>query len=38
VIAQLVSWLVFHQRPGLPIVVGGGFIVLGGIVLSTWKA
>jgi len=37
VVAQLVSWLVFHQRPGLPVVVGGGFIVTGGIILSAWN-
>jgi hypothetical protein len=36
-IAQAVSWLVFHQRPGLPILVGGGFIVTGGLILTVWN-
>ena len=38
VVAQLVSWLVFHQRPGMPVLVGGGFIVAGGMILSLWNA
>jgi hypothetical protein len=37
VVAQVVSWLVFHQRPGLPILVGGAFIVIGGVILSMWN-
>jgi drug/metabolite transporter superfamily protein YnfA len=34
VVAQAISWLVFNQRPTTPIVVGGAFIVTGGIVMS----
>jgi drug/metabolite transporter superfamily protein YnfA len=34
VVAQLISWLVFHQPPTRPVYVGGAFIVLGGIILS----
>src|SRR6267154_1683890 len=37
VVAQVVSWVLFHQRLGLPIIVGGGFIVVGGIILSSWN-
>ena len=34
VIAQAISWLVFNQRPATPVVVGGAFVVAGGIVMS----
>jgi drug/metabolite transporter superfamily protein YnfA len=34
VVAQLMSWLVFHQPPSRLTIVGGGLIVAGGLVLS----
>ena len=34
VVAQLISWVVFHQKPGNAVLVGGAFIVLGGIIIS----
>jgi small multidrug resistance family-3 protein len=34
VVAQLISWLVFGQPPGRQILIGGAFIVLGGLILS----
>src|SRR5215471_15359390 len=34
VIAQIISWVVFHQRPTAPVLVGGSFIILGGIIIS----
>jgi hypothetical protein len=37
VIAQIVAKLRFHQSPSTPILVGGGFIVAGGLVMSFWK-
>ena len=33
-IAQLISWIVFHQRPSAAVIIGGFFIVTGGIILS----
>jgi small multidrug resistance family-3 protein len=36
VVAQAISWLVFNQRPTTPIVVGGAFIVAGGVVMSAF--
>jgi small multidrug resistance family-3 protein len=33
VVAQLISWLVFGQKPGTPILLGGLFIVIGGIII-----
>src|ERR1700748_610622 len=32
--AQLISWLVFKQTPSGSVLLGGAFIVLGGIVIS----
>jgi len=34
VIAQLVSWFVFHQPPSRITIAGGSLIVAGGLVLS----
>jgi len=32
--AQLISWLIFHQRPSLAVLIGGAFIVAGGVIIS----
>ena len=37
VVAQAISWLVFGQKPSLPILVGGAFIVVGGLVITLWR-
>ena len=37
VIAQIVAKVRFHQSPTTPILVGGGFIVAGGLVMTLWK-
>jgi small multidrug resistance family-3 protein len=34
VIAQLISWLVFHQKPSVAVLIGGTFIAVGGIIIS----
>jgi drug/metabolite transporter superfamily protein YnfA len=34
VVAQVISWVVFHQPPTRSVYLGGAFIVLGGIILS----
>jgi len=34
VVAQLISWLIFHQRPSLSVLIGGIFVVAGGIIMS----
>ncbi|MGI4788144.1 MAG: hypothetical protein ACRYFS_04770 [Janthinobacterium lividum] len=36
VVAQAISWAAFGQKPSLPILVGGAFIVTGGLVISLW--
>ena len=35
-VAQAIAWLVFSQRPTMPIVIGGAFIVAGGVVISVF--
>lgn len=34
VVAQLISWIAFGQRPTPAILVGGGFILIGGYIVS----
>lgn len=34
VVAQLISWIVFHQPPSRAVLIGGGFIVVGGAIIS----
>ncbi|HVO04129.1 MAG TPA: hypothetical protein VMT54_18175 [Candidatus Cybelea sp.] len=38
VVAQVINLLVFHVRPGLPILVGGALVVCGGLVMTFWRA
>jgi drug/metabolite transporter (DMT)-like permease len=33
-VAQLISWLVFHKPPSRTVLIGGGFIVAGGAIIS----
>jgi small multidrug resistance family-3 protein len=37
VAAQVINYFAFHQKPALPIFVGGALIVSGGLVISLWK-
>ena len=37
VVAQAISWAAFGQKPSVPILVGGAFILLGGLILSLWR-
>jgi small multidrug resistance family-3 protein len=34
VVAQLISWIVFHQRPSTGVLIGGTFIIVGGVIIS----
>ena len=38
VIAQGISWLVFHQPPSVQVLIGGAFIVTGGLVIALAQA
>ena len=33
-VAQTVSWLVFAQKPGPAVLIGGAFIAAGGLIVS----
>jgi small multidrug resistance family-3 protein len=33
-VAQALSWLIFHQKPSVAVLVGGGFIAVGGLIIS----
>lgn len=35
-VAQVINWLVFSVSPDMPIVVGGAFIIAGGLVITFW--
>jgi len=37
VIAQVISWTVFGQRPSLPVLAGGALILLGGSVIAVFQ-
>lgn len=37
VAAQAISWAAFGRKPSLPILVGGAFVVLGGLIISLWQ-
>jgi drug/metabolite transporter superfamily protein YnfA len=34
IVAQLISWLFFHQPPSLAVWIGGALIVAGGFIIS----
>jgi small multidrug resistance family-3 protein len=38
VVWQVVNFATFHSRPSAPILAGGALIVIGGLVVSFWKA
>jgi drug/metabolite transporter superfamily protein YnfA len=33
-VAQAISWIVFHQKPSHAVLLGGGFIAIGGLIIS----
>jgi small multidrug resistance family-3 protein len=37
VVAQLINWFAFGVPPTLAIIVGGGFIVAGGLIITGWR-
>ncbi len=37
-VAQIINWLAFGQKPGPAILVGGGFIFVGGGILTFWRS
>ncbi|HWE45878.1 MAG TPA: hypothetical protein VG407_07600 [Caulobacteraceae bacterium] len=37
VVWQVVSFIAFRSLPNLPILIGGGLIVAGGLIVTFWK-
>ena len=37
VVAQVVNFVVFHVRPDVPTLVGGAFVVIGGVIMTVWR-
>ena len=37
VVAQSISWLAFNQAPSPGVVIGGAFVVAGGVIMSAWS-
>lgn len=37
VVWQLINFLAFGTLPGLPILVGGALVVLGGLIVTYWR-
>lgn len=37
VVWQIINFFVFRTVPNLPIIVGGAFIVTGGLIVTFWK-
>jgi small multidrug resistance family-3 protein len=37
VAAQVISYFVFHQPPTAPVLVGGAFILAGGLIMTFWQ-
>jgi small multidrug resistance family-3 protein len=37
VVWQLINYAAFRSLPGLPILVGGSLIVVGGVICTYWK-
>jgi drug/metabolite transporter superfamily protein YnfA len=33
-VAQVISWIVFDQKPSHAVLIGGGFIAIGGLIIS----
>jgi small multidrug resistance family-3 protein len=38
VVWQVITWFTFKTVPSLPVIVGGSLVVLGGLIITFWKA
>jgi small multidrug resistance family-3 protein len=36
-VAQIINFFAFGVKPGLPIFLGGGLIICGGVVMTVWR-
>jgi len=37
VVWQVISFLVFKKPPGLPILLGGALVIIGGLIITFWR-
>ncbi|HEX7389801.1 MAG TPA: hypothetical protein VF286_06790 [Acidiphilium sp.] len=37
IVAQIVNFLAFGIRPGVPVLIGGSLICAGGLILAVWQ-
>lgn len=37
VVWQVINYIAFRTLPGLPIIVGGTLVILGGLIITFWK-
>ncbi len=37
VVWQIINFIFFHSLPTVPVLVGGAFIILGGMIVTFWK-
>jgi hypothetical protein len=38
IVWQVINYITFKTIPTLPIIVGGAFVVLGGLIITFWKS
>jgi hypothetical protein len=38
IVWQVINFIVFRTSPNLPILIGGSLIVIGGLIVTFWKA
>jgi hypothetical protein len=38
IVWQIINFIVFRTSPNLPILIGGSLIVIGGLIVTFWKA
>jgi hypothetical protein len=38
VVWQIINFIAFRTLPNLPILVGGSFIIVGGLIVTFWKS
>jgi small multidrug resistance family-3 protein len=37
VVWQIINFIVFRTFPGLPVLVGGALVIMGGLIITFWK-
>ena len=37
IVWQIINYIAFRTVPGLPIIIGGAFVIAGGLIITFWK-